>query len=75
MKFIKKLAIKLNLSQKIIIAIAVPLIIFFLSFFIFEEIENLSLIEDFNEDTILVFWVPFTLIIAYFNYHLFSNNK
>lgn len=75
MKFIKKLSVKLNLSQKIIIAIAVPLIIFFLSFFIFEEMGEGSLIGDFNDETILGFWVPFTLIIAYFNFHLFSNNK
>ena len=72
MKFIKNLGRRLGFAQKVIIATAVPLVLFVIAFVIADE-ANYGRVFDLD-DTGLI-WIIFIVIVGYFEYNLYSDKE
>ncbi len=69
MKFIKKLGARLNPTQKIIIAVSVPIVLFIIAI---AFANNISYGYPFDMEDTWLMWVIFIVIIGYFEFDLFS---
>ena len=71
MKHIKNLGKKLNSTQKIVVAITVPLILLIISLVIADAVGS----GPFDLDDTFLIWILFIGIVGYFEFHLFSEQK
>ena len=71
-KHIKALGAKVNLTQRIILAIVIPLVLFLIAYPIASEA---SYSDPFDFDDTWLVWIIYLLVIGYYEINLFSSEN